>query len=192
MKNKTTTPPRLDDARTIERVNALLHKARQRQGLWRTREQCADIKWRAYCKSEGVAVARGGWREGRRHCNTKSQWQWRQERRIAEGYDAQDTTTTKRTTDTTDFNVAIIYDVYGYIQAYAVTARRRRGKTTLQVIVDTRRRVEIQAHKVATPDIKIMIAPDGSTVTAELVTKLALQRGYDIYKLDWAEDTEEI
>lgn len=189
MTNKTTTP-RLDDARTIARVNALLHTARQRQGLWRTREQCDDIRWRAHCKSEGVAVARGGWREGRRHCNTKSQWQWEQERRIAEGYDAPDTTTKTPTPDTTDFNVAIIYDGDGYIQAYAVTARRRRGKTTLQVIVDTRRRVEIQARKVATPDIDTMIAPNGSTVTAELVTKLALQRGYDIYKLEWVGDME--
>lgn len=190
MKNKTTTPTRLDDARTIARVNALLHKARQRQGLWRTREQCADIKWRAYCKREGVATARGGWREGRRHCNTKSQWQWRQEQRVAEGYGAPDATIKAQAPDTTDFNVAIIYDGYGYIQAYAVTARRRRGKTTLQVIVDTRRRVEIQAHKVATPDVDIMITPDGSTVTAELVTTLALQRGYDIYKLEWAGDME--
>lgn len=189
MKNKTTTP-RLDDAHTIERVNALLHRARQRQGLWRTREQCADIRWRAHCKREGVAVARGGWREGRRHCNTKSQWQWRQEQRVAEGYGAPDATTKTRTPDATDFNVAIIYDGYGYIQAYAVTARRRRGKTTLQIIVDTRRRVEIQAYKVATPDIDTMIAPDGSTVTAELVTKLALQRGYDIYKLELVGDME--
>lgn len=189
MKDKTTTP-RLDDARTIARVNALLHKARQRQGLWRTREQCADIRWRAQCRDDGVAVTRGGWREGRRHCNTKSQWQWEQERRVAEGYGAIDATPKTQAPDATDFNVAIIYDGYGNIQAYAVTARRRRGKTTLQVIVDTRLRVEIQARKVATPDVATMITPDGSTVTAELVTRLALQNGYDIYKLEWVGDTE--
>lgn len=185
MKTTTTRRHRLSDRATVARVNSIIETTRRRAGLWRTREQCADIKWRAHCKREGVAVARGGWREGRRHCNTKSQWQWRQEQRVAEGYRAPDETG-ERTTTTRDLQAVILYDNGGHAQAYPAEIERRTGRGDVVKIIVGRARVRIHAHRVTMPEQAVTTA-DGTTLTAEMLARVAMQYHAEIYKLEWVE-----
>ena len=65
---------KLKNPNTVKKINEVIKKEKEREGLWRTREQIADKKYNEYCKREGVKNTNGGW-QNRKWCSTKSLWE---------------------------------------------------------------------------------------------------------------------
>ena len=82
MKNKISY--KIKDPNTMKIVNGMLDRDKQKIGLWRTKEQYKDIKYRKYAAENGVKNTIGGW-ENKIWCNTKSNWQKNIEDKISNG-----------------------------------------------------------------------------------------------------------
>lgn len=152
------------EKRMIKRVNDAMHKARNRKGLWDTKHEKLEKKYRKYCDECGATNTTGAW-QNKRTCTTKSQWQRKQEEQGATEEQNRIATTTK-TTET-----VILYDEDNEtFDAYIAEIEKSTNGATLTISAG-KRKVKVKAHEKVIDNVELL--------------KTALQNRVSVYVMDY-------
>lgn len=156
----------LNNKEMVKVVNETMKNEINRKGLWRTKNQSEDIKYRKYCKEYGGINTDGGWKN-KVYSVGKSQIQ----RRIENGELAPNWNETKRKEPKIITEEAVIlYDKdTGKCDAYRCEIEKYNGETIAKIIYG-RRKLKVKVHH--------------ETIDNETIISVALQNKASIYVID--------
>ena len=165
-KNKITY--NLHDKDTRNRVNKAIKKEKERDGLWKTKQQITDKKYNDYCKKISTKNTAGGWKN-KVYSVGKSQWQREWETNydeMARKYREDKRSEVKIKTH----KAVILYDEDGNYDAYEGEIEKCNGEIIVKIIYDNKK-LPVKVEKPSINDIN------------EELWKIALVKNADIYKL---------
>lgn len=156
----------LNNKEMVKAVNKIFQNEINRKGLWRTKNQNTDIKYRKYCETCDGTNTDGGWKN-KVYSVGKSQIQ----RRIENGELAPNWNETKRKeTKIITHEAVILYDKEtGNCDAYECEIEKYKGEIIAKIIYG-RRKLKVKVHH--------------ETINNEIIIGVALQNKANIYIID--------
>lgn len=164
-KNKITY--NLHNKDTKDRVNKAIKREKERDGLWKTKQQITDKKYNDYCKATNTKNTNGGWKN-KVYGATKSEWQrkWETEyEKMARKYKDKKKEITIKTHE-----AVILYDKENdAADAYNAEVEKKNGEIVVKIIYG-RRKLKVKAHE--------------EEIESEKLLELALKHRASIYIID--------
>ena len=156
----------LNNKEMVKVVNKIFKNEINRKGLWRTKNQNTDIKYRKYCETSDGINTYGGWKN-KVYSVGKSQIQ----RRIENGELAPNWNETKRKEiKIITHEAVILYDKdTGNCDAYECEIEKYKGEIIAKIIYG-RRKLKVKVHH--------------ETIDNEMIIGVALQNKANIYIID--------
>lgn len=175
MNNRKKIKYNIHDKVIVEKVNNVIKRERNREGINRNKNQITDIKYNEYCKKHNreseikTHNTDGGWMN-RKLCGTKSQWAWKMEdKRYRDKYKDDKRKEEKIKTH----ECVILYDEFsGNYDAYEAEIEKTNGEIMVKII-NGRRKIYVSCHRVNYYEIN----------ERELI-EVALKKGVKIYAID--------
>lgn len=181
---------RIKERGVVERVNEVITRSKQREGVKLTKEQITDKKYQKYCDEYNAQNTvkthntHGGWRQPRRYASGLSMWQRWAENELAEKNTAIDEVLHRHGLAHHTAAVILYDKANGRAGAYAGRAHTRGDDTHITIIGVPE--LKIPAHRTQTDEWneEDMVEVEGERITMEELVRTAMAYKAEIYTLE--------
>ena len=181
---------RITDESVVVRVNEVITRSKQREGVKREKYALIDKRYRQYCETYNATNTHkthnthGGWQQPKRWASGKSQWERWAEEELAEKDTAIDEVLHRH--GLAHHTAAVILYDKTNGQAGAIVGRVHSTPDKTYITVPRVPQLKIRAHRLQTDewDTEDTVTAEGEVITMGELVKTAMQYRAEIYILE--------
>lgn len=189
-KKHTHHTHRINDRETVARVNEVITRDKQREGVKREKYALIDKRYKRYCETYNATNTQkthnteGGWKQPRRYASGKSQWERWAEEELAEKNTAIDEVLHRH--GLAHHTAAVILYDKANGQAGAIMGRVHSTPSETYITVPKVPQLKIQAHRLRTDewDAEDTVIAEGEAITMGELVRTAMAHRAEIYALE--------